>query len=67
MTLRSIPETIDSLRATLRRLEQITDAPRDSLEFVQLKRIFLERIAELKLLQARTAKSAANETYKLAS
>ena len=52
MTLRSIPETIDSLRATLRRLEQTTDAPRDSLDFARLKHILLKRIAELEIEQA---------------
>ena len=53
MTLRSVPETIKSLRATLKQLEQTTDAVRDSIDFAQLKRIFLKRIAGLESERAR--------------
>jgi hypothetical protein len=44
MTLRSVPETIESLRATLHRLERSTDT---AIDFAWLKRLFLRRIAEL--------------------
>jgi hypothetical protein len=54
MTLRSVPETIKSLRATLKQLEQTTDAARDSIDFAWLKGIFLKRIAELEIERIRT-------------
>ncbi len=63
MTLRSVPDTIKSLRSTLRQLEQ--DAARDSMDFAQLKRIFLKRIAELEIEQARTKRDEPG--YKIAS
>jgi hypothetical protein len=47
MTLRSVPETIKSLRATFKQLEQTTGTARDSMDFAQLRGIFLKRIAEL--------------------
>jgi hypothetical protein len=54
MTLRSAPDTIRSLHLTLRELEQSGDISRDSMDFVQLKRIFYKRIAELEMEQARS-------------
>jgi hypothetical protein len=65
MTLRSVPETIKSLRATLKQLEQTTDAARDSIDFAQLKRIFLKRIAGLESERARATTDKAG--YKIAS
>jgi len=65
MTLRSVPETIKSLRATLKQLEQTTDTARDSMDFAQLKRIFLKRIAGLEIERART--QADKPGYKIAS
>jgi hypothetical protein len=65
MTLRSVPETIKSLRATLKQLEQTTDTARDSMDFAQLKRIFLKRIAELEI--ERACATADRPGYKIAS
>jgi hypothetical protein len=65
MTLRSIPETIKSLRATLKQLEQTTDTARDSMDFALLKRIFLKRIAELEIERARV--TADKSGYRIAS
>ena len=65
MTLRSVPETIKSLRATLKQLEQTTETARDSMDFAQLKRIFLKRIAELEIERIR--ETAEKPGYKIAS
>jgi hypothetical protein len=65
MTLRSVPETIKSLRATLKQLEQTTDTARDSIDFAQLKRIFRKRIAELEIERARA--TGDKPSYKIAS
>ena len=62
MTLRSAPDTIESLRATLQQLERMAD--RNSMSFVQLKVILLKRIAELELEQARVE---IEKLHKLAS
>ena len=67
MTLRSIPNTIESLRVTLQEVEQTMDAAYDSADLVELKRILLDRIAELELEQARAAEPAVYKIYKLAS
>jgi hypothetical protein len=64
MTLRSIPDTIASLRGILRRLDQSADVPRDSLAFAQLKRIILKRIAALEIEDRR--RELDNVRYKLA-
>jgi hypothetical protein len=65
MTLRSVPDTINSLRMTLQQLEQTADTARDSMAFAQLKRIFLKRIAELEIEQIRG--TADKPGYKMAS
>jgi hypothetical protein len=65
MTLRSVPEIIKSLRATLKQLEQTTDTARDSMDFAQLKRIFMKRIAELQIERIRG--TADKPGYKIAS
>jgi hypothetical protein len=65
MTLRSVPEAIKSLRATLNELERATDIARDSMDFAQLKRIFLKRIAELEIERARAKVDKLG--YKIAS
>ena len=67
MTLRSIPNTIESLRVTLQEVEQTMDAAYDSADLVELKRILLDRIAELEIAQARKSEPAVNKIYKLAS
>jgi hypothetical protein len=43
------------------------DAVHDSADLAELKRIFLDRIAELEIAQARTAEPAVHKIYKLAS
>lgn len=65
MTLRSIPDTIASLRILLRRLDQSADVSRDSLAFAQLKRIILKRIAKLEIEDRRREVDSVG--YKLAS
>jgi len=65
ITLRSVAETIKSLRATLNELERVTDTARDCMDFAQLKRIFLKRIAELEIEQARAKMDKLG--YKIAS
>jgi hypothetical protein len=65
MPLRSIPDTIASLRVILRRLDQPADVTRDSLAVGQLKHIILKRIAELESEAGR--REMDNLCYKLAS
>jgi hypothetical protein len=65
MTPRSVPETIKSLRATLKQLDRATDTARDSIDFAWLKRLFLKRIAELESERAGT--QADKPGYKIAS
>jgi len=65
MTLRSPPDTIRSLRLTLKKLEQSGDIARDSMDFAQLKRIFFKRITELEMELAR--RRADRTDHKIAS
>ena len=65
MTLRSVPDTIRSLRLTLQELERSRDIAHDSMDFAQLKRAFFKRIAELEMEQAR--RNADRIDYKIAS
>jgi len=67
MTLRSIPDTIESLRVILQEVEQTMDAAYDSADLLELERILLDRIAELELEQARTANQEWTELYSRAS
>ncbi len=52
MQRRSTRDTLRSLRITLQKLEQNFDANEDASAMVELKRILLNRIAELELLSA---------------
>jgi|GEM_PF-3616404 len=52
MTVRSSRETLESLRVTLQKLEQTTDATADGRDVAELKQILLNRIAELEALNA---------------
>lgn len=65
MTLRSVSDTIKSLHANLTYLEQTTDTARDSMDFAQLRRIFLKRIAEIEI--ERTRATSEKPDYKIAS
>ena len=47
MTLRSIPDTIEALRVIFLRFEQALDPEYDQAALTELKRIILDRIAEL--------------------
>jgi hypothetical protein len=67
MTLRSIPNTIESLRVTLQEVEQTMDAVYDFADLAELKCILLSRIAELEIAQARAANPAVKNFHKLAS
>ena len=52
MTVRSSRETLESLRVTLQKLEQTTDATADGRDVAELQQILLNRIAELEALNA---------------
>ena len=52
MTPRPMPDTIETLRLTLQRLEQTTDPARDSAHLAAIKRVLLNIIAELEIAQA---------------
>jgi hypothetical protein len=72
MTLRSIPETIESLRVTLRQIEQTMGAVRDSGDLAELKHLLDHRITELEIAQNRHQEASAtraevNVAYKRAS
>ena len=60
-------DKIEFLRVTLQEVEQTIDAVRDSADLAELKRILLDRIAELEIAQARPAEPAVHKIYKLAS
>jgi len=48
---RPTPETIDSLRAILRKLEETDSPDQDPKSISELKRVLLNRIADLELSQ----------------
>jgi hypothetical protein len=50
MTPRPSRDTLDSLRVTLQKLEQTTDATSNRQDIAELKQILLNRIAELETL-----------------
>ena len=58
MTLRSIPDTIEALRIIFLRFEQALDPEYDQAALTELKRIILDRIAELESELAMTVKCA---------
>lgn len=58
---RPTPETLESLRATLLKLEQTDDPPEAPKSISELKRILLNRIAELEILQALETSDAATD------
>jgi hypothetical protein len=51
-TLRSVPDTIETLRNTLQKLEQNLDPTADAVALADLKRVVLNRIAELEIVKA---------------
>jgi hypothetical protein len=52
MTVRPTHETLESLRITLQKMEQITESESDTHDVTELKRLLLNRIAELETLEA---------------
>lgn len=54
MTLRSLRDTIESLRTILRKTEQTSDPDQDAVAVNDLKRILQNRIAELEAADDRT-------------
>lgn len=54
MTLRSIPDTIEALRVILIEFEQALDPHYDQAALTELKRMILDRIAELEAELAMT-------------
>ena len=52
MTFRTMSATIESLRVILREVDQVTGAGRDSGDLAELRRILVQRIAELELDQS---------------
>ncbi len=72
MTLRSMPDTIDSLRVLLEEVEQTTDAAKDPADLAELRRLLVHRISGLEIAQARTQEGTTTQLrkkadYKLAS
>ena len=55
MVPRPKKDTLESLRVTLQQLEQTADPARDAESMAQLKRVLMNRIADLELLEALTA------------
>ncbi len=58
---RSTAETLESLRATLQKLEQSPAAAANPQSFSELKRVLLNRIAELELAQTLEASDPATD------
>ena len=54
VTLRSLRDTVESLRAILRKVEQTADPGQDAADVIDLKRILRKRIAELEAAEDRT-------------
>jgi len=54
MVPRPKKDTLESLRVTLQQLEQTADPARDADSMAQLKRVLMNRIADLELLEALT-------------
>jgi hypothetical protein len=61
VSLRAPKDTIDSLRLTLQRFEQTSDAAHDPEARIELKRILLLRIATLEALEALKAGASSQE------
>jgi hypothetical protein len=64
MTLRSIPDTIEALRVILLKFEQALDPDFDQAALTELKRIILDRIAELeaeRAIKQRCARPSASQ------
>src|SRR5260370_2491719 len=53
MTLRSLRDTVESLRVILRKVEQTADPGQDAAAVIDLKRILRKRIAELEAAEDR--------------
>ena len=72
MTLRSMPDTIESLRVLLEEVEETTDAAHGSADLAELRRLLVHRISELEIAQARSHEATTTQElkkvdYKLAS
>jgi hypothetical protein len=72
MTLRSMPDTIDSLRVLLEEVEQTTDATHAPADLAELRRLLIHRISELEIAQTRSQEGTTTQLrkkadYKLAS
>jgi hypothetical protein len=52
MNPRPLPNTLESLRTTLHKLEQTSDPDQDEASMTELKRVLVNRIADLELSQA---------------
>jgi hypothetical protein len=63
MTLRTMPDTIASLRAILNEVEQVTAGGHNSADLIELRCILIHRIAELETAAA----IPAEDHYKVAS
>ena len=55
MAPRPKKDTLESLRVTLQQLEQTADPARDADSMAQLKRVLVNRIADLELLETLTS------------
>jgi len=70
MTLRTMPDTIESLRIILKEVEELRDTTHDSADLAELRHILIHRISELEMSQAGSDEAATpslKEGYKLAS
>ena len=65
MTLRSIPDTIEALRVIFLKFEQALDPDYDQAALTELKRIILDRIAELESERAIELRCARPSTSQL--
>lgn len=65
MTLRSIPDTIEALRIILFKFEQALDRDYDQAALSELKRIILDRIAELEAERAMKQRCAPRSASQL--
>lgn len=72
MTLRSMPDTIESLRVILKEVEETAETTHDCADLAELRRILVHRISELQIAQARSQETTTTQEvkkvgYKLAS
>ena len=58
MVFRPSPELVQSLRATLQKIEEIFPSPKDEPAIADLKRLLLLRIAELEAIEGESFRTS---------